>query len=507
MPPKVRFVRLVGLGLDLLQTPDWAPQRALFLQAAGEFLLIPEPLHSNRFHFIVGVVCCIFRRMLRILLHPDYAKLFSAQVIALIGTGLLTVALGLLAYDLSGERAGAVLGTAFAIKMVAYVGLAPIANAIAARVPRKALLISMDMVRAAVVLGLPFIDSVWQVYVMIFVLQSASATFTPAFQAIIPDILEDEADYTKALSLSRLAYDLENLVSPVLAGLLLLVMSYHGLFGGTVIGFICSAILVSSATVPTLHGTAKTRSFRDRLTRGIRIYLATPRLKGLLALNLAAAAAGAFVIVNTVVMVKAGYEVSETGVAMALAAFGAGSMLAALSLPRFLEQISDRQVMVVAGVLLTILTLGHGVWMLTTGLLVWPAFLISWALSGMFYAAILTPSGRLLRRSSHAEDRSSVFAAQFALSHACWLVTYPVAGWAGKVFGLPVAMLLLGGLATVGVAIALRVWPQGEISEIAHDHPDLPRTHPHLRQYGGKASGHRHVFVIDDEHRAWPTQG
>jgi hypothetical protein len=39
--------------------------------------------------------------------------------VALLGTGLLTVGLGLLAYDLAGARAGVVLGTAYTIKMVA----------------------------------------------------------------------------------------------------------------------------------------------------------------------------------------------------------------------------------------------------------------------------------------------------------------------------------------------------------------------------------------------------
>ena len=50
--------------------------------------------------------------MLNILSNRTYRHLFMAQVIALIGTGLATVALGLLAYDLAGDRAGAVLGTA-----------------------------------------------------------------------------------------------------------------------------------------------------------------------------------------------------------------------------------------------------------------------------------------------------------------------------------------------------------------------------------------------------------
>ncbi|NEE20025.1 MFS transporter, partial [Streptomyces sp. SID7499] len=48
----------------------------------------------------------------------DYRRLFGAQIIALFGTGLATVALGLLAYELAGPSAGAVLGTALTIKMV-----------------------------------------------------------------------------------------------------------------------------------------------------------------------------------------------------------------------------------------------------------------------------------------------------------------------------------------------------------------------------------------------------
>nr|WP_293383809.1 MULTISPECIES: hypothetical protein [unclassified Phenylobacterium] len=72
-----------------------------------------------------------------------------AQVIALIGTGLATVALGLLSYDLAGANAGAVLGGALAIKMIAYIGVGPVVNAFVDRLPRRGFLVSMDLVRAA----------------------------------------------------------------------------------------------------------------------------------------------------------------------------------------------------------------------------------------------------------------------------------------------------------------------------------------------------------------------
>ena len=442
--------------------------------------------------------------MLNVLRNRTYAALFSAQVIALIGTGLLTVALGLLAYDLAGAQAGAVLGMAYAIKMVAYVGLSPVAAALVQGVPRKVVLIGADLVRAGVALCLPFIDAVWQVYALIFVLQAASATFTPAFQAVIPDILPDERDYTRALSLSRLAYDLENLVSPALAGLLLAVMSYHWLFLGTVLGFVGSAGLVLLAAIPAVRGPAAL-PFLQRLTRGGRIYLRTPRLRGLLALTLSAAAVSGFVLVDTVVMVKAGYGLGDGSVALALAAFGAGSMAGALALPRLLEHWRDRAGMVVAALVLAGLMLGHAGWLLAAGLAPWAWFLALWAASGVMYAAILTPAGRLLRRSARAEDRPAIFAAQFALSHVCWLVSYPLAGWVGAGFGMGAALGVLGLVALAGVGIALRVWPAGDAGEIAHEHPDLPPDHPHLRAHGG--GPHRHRFVIDDEHRVWPTQG
>jgi MFS family permease len=189
--------------------------------------------------------------MLSVLNNRTYRHLFTAQVIALVGTGLMTVALGLLAYELAGADAGAVLGTALAIKMLAYAGVAPVAQAFADRLPRRSLLVALDLVRAAVALCLPFVTEVWQIYLLIFVLQAASAGFTPTFQATIPDILPDEEDYTKALSLSRLAYDLESLISPMLAAALLTVISFHNLFAGTVLGFLVSAALVVSVRLPT----------------------------------------------------------------------------------------------------------------------------------------------------------------------------------------------------------------------------------------------------------------
>lgn len=436
--------------------------------------------------------------MLAVLTNRTYRRLFSAQVIALIGTGLLTVALGLLAFDLAGADAGAVLGTALAIKMIAYVLVAPIASAFAERVPRRAMLVSLDLIRALVALFLPFVTEIWQIYVLIFVLQAASAGFTPTFQATIPDVIPDERQYTQALSLSRLAYDLESVASPMLAAALLTVISYHSLFAGTVVGFIVSAALVMSVVLPSPKP-ARPRGIYDRTTRGVRIYLATPRLRGLLAISLAVAAAGALVIVNTVVYVQGKYGLTQSDTALALAAFGAGSMVVALVLPKLLESMPDRTVMLSGAAALALLTL------VAAAMSSYAWLLVLWFAIGAGYSMAQTPTGRLLRRSSHAEDRPSLFAAQFALSHACWLLTYPLAGWVGAKFGLPLAAVLLAAIAGIAVAAAAWLWPANDPIEIEHSHGDLPEDHPHLGDEAALSRNrHTHPYVIDDLHAHWP---
>lgn len=442
--------------------------------------------------------------MLSVLANRTYRHLFLAQVIALVGTGLATVALGLLAFDLAGADAGAVLGGALAIKMVAYIGVGPVVNAFVDRMPRRAFLVAMDLVRAAVALVLPFVTEIWQVYVLIFVLQSASAGFTPTFQATIPDILPDEKQYTRALSLSRLAYDTESLVSPTLAAALLTLISFHWLFVGTVVGFLASAALVVSVTLPHPKPAPRQGGIYARTTRGSRIYLKTPRLRGLLALNLAAAAAGAMVIVNTVVYVRSVLGRSENDVALGLAAFGGGSMAAALVLPRLLDRMEDRPVMLGAAGLLVATLLAMAAQTFHPLVDPWTGLLVGWAILGVGYSAVLTPSGRLLRRSASAEDRSAVFAAQFALSHACWLVTYLTAGQLGARAGMGWTLLVLAVMAVAGVVAAMALWPRSDPQSLPHTHEDLPAGHPHLR---GSPDTHVHDFVIDDLHPAWPRSG
>ncbi|HEX2941077.1 MAG TPA: MFS transporter, partial [Rhodopila sp.] len=144
-------------------------------------------------------------------------------------------------------------------------------------------------------------------------------------------------------------------------------------------------------------------------------------------------------------------------------------------------------------------------WLFYSGSASWEVLLIGWFLMGVAYSFSVTPAGRLLRRSSREEDRPALFAAQFALSHACWLVAYPLAGWTGDAFGQAAAFALLAALAGAGTVIGASVWPMRDPKSVPHSHADLPRDHPHIRSE--HASAGSHDFVIDELHPHWPRTG
>jgi MFS family permease len=394
--------------------------------------------------------------MLQVLRNPTYAKLFSAQVIALLGTGLLTVALGLLAFDIAGDAAGSVLGTALTIKMVAYVGVAPLIAAVVDRLPKKAVLITADLVRLAIALMLPFVTEAWQIYVLVFILQSASATFTPAFQSLIPSVLPEPDDYTRALSLSRLAYDLEALLSPTIAAVLLTVISYNNLFVGTAIGFVCSAVLVLFSQLPARTDGGPAMSFWQRLPLGAKVFARTPTLQFLMLTNVVVAAGTAIVLVNSVVYARGVFGLGEEALALALACYGIGSLLIAVNIPRIVKNLGVIRTMItgmtviVAGlitaVVVTAVATANG-----TG---WFVLLGTWVLLGMGTSLVNTPSSRLLADASTPANRNLVYTAQFALSHACFLITYPIAGWLGAA-NLTGAAIALTAIAAAAGAVAV----------------------------------------------------
>ena len=448
--------------------------------------------------------------------NPSFRKLFAAQVIALVGTGLSTVGLSLLAYNLAGKNAGAVLGIALACKMVAYVFFAPIVGGLAHRFPRKPFLISFDVIRAFLVLLMPFVYELWHIYLLIFLLNLFSAGFKPIFQAVIPDILEDDVMYGKALSYSRLAYDLENLLSPAFAAIALVYFSYTGLFVGNSIAFVISAAIIIITFIPLPKPVERIGSIWNEVSYGLIAYFKTPRLRSLLILYVAVASASAMVIVNTIIYVKEYLGGSDSELAIFFAASGFGSMLAALSFSRLSGIFKDKSIV------------QSGAIFLATGLVLMamePAFslaLFTWFIVGVGLSLVQTPSGRIVNVSATPSDRSSYFSAQFALSHLCWLITYPLVGQLVLYFGFGFSAAFLACIILTCFIFSILFWPNENETSLTHQHKNLIHSHVHghddkhhdhqhnsnldlnSHEHEHEEIVHKHEFVIDLHHQQWP---
>ena len=452
--------------------------------------------------------------------NPSFKKLFTAQVIALVGTGLSTVGLSLLAYNLAGQNAGAVLGIALACKMIAYVFFAPIVGGLSHRFSRKPFLISLDLIRALLVLLMPFVYELWHIYLLIFLLNLFSAGFKPVFQAVIPDILEDDVMYGKALSYSRLAYDLENLLSPTFAAIALFYFSYTGLFVGNSIAFIISAAIIIFTFIPFPKPVQRTGSVWNEISYGIVAYFKTPRLRSLLILYFAVASASAMVIVNTIIYVKEYLGGSDSELAIFFAASGFGSMLAALSFPKLSSIFKDKSIVQSGAIFLTI-----GLSVMSTEPMFYFA-LFTWFIIGVGLSLVQTPSGRIVNASATPSDRSSYFSAQFALSHLCWLITYPLVGQLVLYFGFGFSAAFLACIILTCFIFSILFWPDDDETRLTHqhktllhshthDHDDQHHVHSHESKFDKKSQKHeheheheelihKHEFVIDLHHQQWP---
>jgi predicted MFS family arabinose efflux permease len=382
----------------------------------------------------------------------SYYRLFAGYVLALFATGIATVALALLAFDLSGEESGAILGTALSIKMLAYVVAAPISAALTERLPRKELLIALDLIRAGSLCLLPLATSEGQVFILVFVFALASATFTLVYMTVVPYLLGNAEDYAKSLARSRIASELDGAIGPLLAGALIVVASVTGVFVIAAAAFLVSALLVWQANLPR-HTTRSAGGFLAKALRGPRLFLAEPQFRAILALDVAMALASAMVMVNTVVIIQGVFDLDVDAAATAFFVFGAGSIAGALVVSATLARIPERWVMLGGGALIAVALLTGAV----ADKLVTLAAV--WVLLGVGVALALTPASYVIRRVAPPEDLQTLFAAQFSITNICLLVAYSAAGWAGTELGIPATFLLFGVLTAAATLLAYLVWP------------------------------------------------
>lgn len=353
----------------------------------------------------------------------NFCTLYIGRSISLLGTGIGRIALAFFAYHLAPQHAGVVVGIALVINMLTYIIMGPIYGYYAAHLPRKTFLVSMDLVRVVLLIMVPFLTQVWQVYVFILLINVCSAGFTPIYQTVIPELLKGEQAYSQGLILTRITYNIETLLSPTVAALLLLAFNFHALFFLNAATYFISALLILTVSFPTI--VKSTSLVKTHVLSGIQTYLKNPTLVACLSLVMISTLAGATVIVNSVVFLHGKFGQSNSVTASAMFFFGAGSVGFALLMPTLRRWCSEQKLMRFGAILLML------VFLAASTIHTWWYLFIVWFFLGVGTIAIEGLLSVVVNRYANQDNRAALFAANFSLTHACWLIGYAMTALLG----------------------------------------------------------------------------
>ena len=374
--------------------------------------------------------------------NPRFARLYAAQTISQIGDALTWVGLALLAAQLaSPAQAPAVLAIALTIRVTAFVLLSPLAGVLADRVNRRTVLAACHFGRMVVIGLMFFVTQVWQIYVLMFLLNALTAFFTPTNQATVPLVVGQD-DARPAFALSSATTELLGIVGPGLAGLLAAWLGTRSLFAVDAVSFLISGLLI--LTLPALRATQGDveRSTLADVRDGTARLWRDPPIRFALLMELVAAITGAVILTVTISRVEGGLNLGEAQYGWVMAAYGLGAAAASLAVGAAGKRFPLTRFIAV-GALVTSLAILPGDLVPLGGLM---AF---WLLAGVGQNWVNLTTQTIIAEQTPEEFQGRVYGAHFAWSHLWWAFAYPVAGFLGTRF--PDQAFGVGG----GLALAL----------------------------------------------------
>jgi Na+/melibiose symporter-like transporter len=179
--------------------------------------------------------------------HRDFRLLWAGMTISLLGDGIFLVAMAWQAYELwNAPAALAFVGIGMTIPTIAF--LLP-AGILSDRLDRRLLMLYADAARALVIGALAVLSitgrlTFWELVVIVAFYGVGTAFFTPAFEAVVPDIVPT-THLAAANSLDQFVRPIAlRLAGPALGGALVAGIGSGGAFAVDAASFLASAVAV-----------------------------------------------------------------------------------------------------------------------------------------------------------------------------------------------------------------------------------------------------------------------
>jgi predicted MFS family arabinose efflux permease len=273
----------------------------------------------------------VLRRVFKAFQYRDFRLMWFGACTSSVGTWMQKVAQSWLVLEIS--------GSALWLGVDAFLGEIPIflfsliGGVVADRMDRRRVLVGSQVIQMscafllAVLIALDAVR-IWHILVLSFVVGLAQAFGGPAYQALIPSLVERD-DLPNAIALNSIQFNVARVIGPVLGGIALTQLGAVWCFalnGVSFIAVIITLLLLQVGFIP-----AKTmETVMTSLKQGIGFIRKQGTMEALIALAFCMAALALPMITFLPVFAKEVFHGTATTFTLFLACSGAGSVTGAL---------------------------------------------------------------------------------------------------------------------------------------------------------------------------------
>ncbi len=320
---------------------------------------------------------------MHLLRRPGFGRLLLGQTVSGLGDWMATFAFMALALSISDSPAA--VGGILTLRLLGAVPGASLAGKVASRWDRRRTMVAMDVVRAGIVVAVPFVHELWWVYLWAFVLEGAGIVFVSSRDASVPDLV-DERDLPLANGLVLgTSYGGIPVGAALFAGFAAVSIADSGLFADeryALVFFVDAATFVVSALAvagirelrgPDRGGEPATEELHREAGParvGLRDAWRVPLVRSVMPATTAVAIGLGALFSLGIVLVRDDLSASDTEYGILIALFGAGAGLGLSTSRRLGDRdllTSTRLGVLAMGALVAVMSLSPTLWLTYLG--------------------------------------------------------------------------------------------------------------------------------------------
>jgi predicted MFS family arabinose efflux permease len=285
---------------------------------------------------------------------PLYKKFWLAMTLSLTGVWVRITTMGYLVYEITDDE--------FKLGLISFAQAAPvlitgpIAGALLDRIDRRLVLLGVQIVNIVamvVVTWLVWSGNVeyWHLVITSIVVGSASGFDWPARLSIVPSLVSRER-LQSAVALNSASFNGSRIIGPTIAGWLIGLFGLAACFGFTAAAFLPFMVVVAGlgavTAVKKVQAGSRSSGYAD-LVEGYKYIWRTPRIRGLLSVDIVPLALGMSYFTMAPAIARDVLGLGSQGLGLLLAANGIGALTGTLSVA-MLAQVRHRGRIVIGGV-------------------------------------------------------------------------------------------------------------------------------------------------------------